>query len=77
MLRSGSIAQLALVLVDPAHPSSTVIRYALNAFAVRCAIESGATAMLLDCGLRITPGHRVMAMNVGYRPRRLRLVGSR
>ena len=53
---------------------STMVRYALNAFAVRTAIESGARILLLQGGLFNTPpGLRVYAQRAGYSPRRLRV----
>ena len=73
VLISSTTAQLALLRADPSAGSTTVVRYALNAFAVQVAIESGAETMLLTTGyLSAPPGLRVFARNTGYHPRRLR-----
>ena len=58
-------------MVTPAE--STIVRYALNAFAVRTAIDAGARCLLIQGGLMATaPGMRVYAQRAGYSPRRLR-----
>ena len=74
LLRSGSTAQLALLVVDRGCGSRSMVRYALNAFAIRVAIESGARVLLLTGAVFSTPpGIRVLAINCGYRARRILL----
>lgn len=71
-LTSGSVAQLRVLVVDQEYCSRSVVRYALNAFAVRVAIESGAQTMLLHTHAPSERyGLRLLANNIGYRDRRI------
>jgi hypothetical protein len=73
-LKSGPTAQLAFLAVDHGAPSRSMVRYALNAFVVQVAIESGAEAILLTgAAFSALPGTRVLATNCGYRARRILL----
>lgn len=72
MLQSGSTALLGHLAVGRSHAHRSVIRYAINAFAVKVAIENGASTLMLNGGyLGTRPGVRTLAINTGYRPRRL------
>lgn len=66
------LARLWTVSTDRSKELTTLTRYGLNAFAVRSAIEAGASALLLTGGYLAAPrGLRTYARNSGYSPFRI------
>lgn len=72
MFSSSSTSLLYRLTVGSYTGSSSVVRYALNAFVIRAAIERGTQVLVQDGTYLVTPkGIRCLAENSGYEPRRI------